>query len=53
MLSKYGLAGVDPGFQVRVGVEFKKLRVFRVKNHDFMPKNHIFSNFRGGEDGLS
>jgi hypothetical protein len=21
--------------------------VFRVKNHDFMPKNHIFSNFRG------
>ena len=24
--------------------------VFRVKNHDFMPKkNHIFSNFRGGE----
>ena len=24
------------------------LGVFRVKNHDFMPKNHIFSNFRGG-----
>ena len=23
-------------------------RVFRVKNHDFTPKNHIFSNFRGG-----
>ena len=22
--------------------------VIRVKNHDFMPKNHIFSNFRGG-----
>jgi hypothetical protein len=22
--------------------------VFRVKNHDFMPKNHIFSKFRGG-----
>ena len=22
--------------------------VFRVKNHDFMPKNHIFSNFGGG-----
>jgi hypothetical protein len=21
--------------------------VFRVKNHDFMPKNHVFSNFRG------
>jgi hypothetical protein len=22
--------------------------VFRVKNHDFTPKNHIFSNFKGG-----
>ena len=40
----------DPGFQVR-GVHLKKLRraeggakifgVFRVKNHDFTPKNHI------------
>jgi hypothetical protein len=39
------------------GVHLKKLRraeggakifgVFRVKNHDFTPKNHIFSNFRG------
>ena len=24
----------------------KILGVFRVKNHDFTPKNHIFSNFR-------
>ena len=24
--------------------------VFRVKNHDFTPKNHISSNFRGGPD---
>ena len=23
-------------------------RVFRVKNHDFTQKNHIFTNFRGG-----
>ena len=40
------------------GAHIKKLRraegdakifgVFRVKNHDFTPKNHIFSNFRGG-----
>jgi hypothetical protein len=38
------------------GAHLKKLRraeggtkifgVFRVKNHDFMQKNHIFSNFR-------
>ena len=51
-------AGADPGFQVRGGGHLKKLRraeggakffgVFRVKNHDFTPKNHIFSNFRGG-----
>jgi hypothetical protein len=48
--------GGDPGFQG--GMHIKKLRraeggtkifgVFRVKNHDFTPKNHIFSNFRGG-----
>ena len=40
------------------GAHLKKLRraeggakifgVFRVKNYDFTPKNHIFSNFRGG-----
>ena len=51
-------AGADPGFQVREGPHLKKLRraerdanifgVFRVKNHDFTPKNHIFSNFREG-----
>ena len=39
------------------GAHLKKLRraergatffgVFRVKNHDFKPKNHIFPNFRG------
>jgi hypothetical protein len=26
----------------------KIVGVFRVKNHDFTPKNNIFSNFRGG-----
>ena len=50
--------GADPGFQVGGGGYLKKLRraegaerivgVFRVKNHDFTPKNHIFSNCRGG-----
>jgi hypothetical protein len=25
--------------------------VFRVKNHDFTPKIHIFSNFKGGAPG--
>ena len=51
------LSGADPGFPVR-GAHLKKMRraeggakivgVFRVKNHDFTPKNDIFSNFRGG-----
>ena len=51
-------SGADPGFKDRGGVHLKKLRraegganifgVFRVKNHDFTPKNHIFSNSRGG-----
>ena len=50
------IAGADPGFQVR-GAHLKELYraevganffgVFRVKNHDFTPKNHIFSNCRG------
>jgi hypothetical protein len=49
--------GADPGFQVTGGgVHLKKLGrpkggakivgVFRVKNHDFTPKNNIFSNFQ-------
>ena len=43
------------------GAHLKKLRraeggakivgVFRLKNHDFTPKNHIFSNFRGARAG--
>ena len=51
-------AGADPGFQVRGGGALKRIApsgggakifgVFRVKNHDFTPKNLIFSNFRGG-----
>ena len=49
-------SGADPGYQVR-RAHLKKLRraegganifgVFRVKNHDFTPKNHIFSNCEG------
>ena len=39
------ITGADPGFQVR-GCALKfAFGVFRVKNHDFTPKNHIFSNF--------
>jgi hypothetical protein len=51
------VTGADPGFQVRGGANLKKLHraeggakivgVFRVKNHDFTPKNHIFSNCGG------
>ena len=31
----------------------KILGVFRVKNHDFTPKNHIFFNFRGARAGCA
>jgi hypothetical protein len=58
--SELQYSGVDPGFQVR-GAHLIKLHrveggakifgVFCVKNHDFMPKNLIFSNFRGGGAG--
>ena len=54
--SKYS-SGADRGFQVKGGA-LKKIApseggakifgVFRVKNNDFTPKNHIFTNFRGG-----
>ena len=54
-----GIGGADPGFQVRGGAHLKKLRreegvfgVFRVKNHDFTPKNHIFSNCRGRHENF-
>ena len=50
--------GADPGFQVGGVAHLKKLRraegganivgVFRVKNHDFTPKNNIFSILWGG-----
>jgi hypothetical protein len=48
------LPGADPGFQVR-GCTLKNCAEhfwgIRVKNHDFKPKNHIFSNFKGGGEG--
>jgi hypothetical protein len=47
----------------KLGGALKKLRraeggakffgVFRVKNHDFTPKNLIFSNFRGARAGCA
>ena len=40
------IAGADPGFQV-MGGALKKIGVFCVKNHDFTPKNLIFSNCGG------
>ena len=53
MSAKIHYPGADPGFQVR-GAHLNNLRqaeggakifgVFREKNHDFTPKNHIFFN---------
>ena len=55
--------GADPRFQVRGrGAHLKKLRraerganifgVFRVKKHDFTPKNHILSNCGGRREKI-
>ena len=54
-------AGADPGFQVR-GAHLKKSHraegdakifgVFRLKNHDFTTKNHIFSNCGGRRENF-
>jgi hypothetical protein len=49
-LFRYTHTGADPGFQVTGGALKKLPRaeggakifgIFRVKNHDFTPKNHI------------
>ena len=53
--------GVDPGFQVRggalrkiapIGGRRENFGVFRVKNNDFTPKNHIFSNCGGRRENF-
>jgi hypothetical protein len=56
------IPGADPGFQARGGAHLNKLRraegganilgVFRVKNHDFTPKNYIFSNCGGRRENI-
>jgi hypothetical protein len=61
LFNRYYTSGADPGFQVR-GAHLKKLRrveegakyfgVFRVKNHDFTPKNYIVSNCGGRRENF-
>jgi hypothetical protein len=54
MFSWMSFSVADPGLErahlkklCRAEGDAKCFRVFRVKNHDITPKNHIFSNFRG------
>jgi len=47
-IQDFKLGGADLKKSRRAEGGAKIFRVFRVKNHDFMQKNHIFSNFRGG-----
>ena len=44
---KVGGGGAHLKKMRRAGGGAKLFGGFRVKNHDFTPKNHIFSNFRG------
>ena len=43
-------SGADAGFQDRGGTLF--LGVFCVNNHNYMPKNHIFSNCGGRHENF-
>jgi hypothetical protein len=43
-------SGADPGFQVRGGALKFFFGVFRVKNHDLTPKNHIFPILGGSRE---
>ena len=45
-------AEADPGFQVRGGGA-KMFGVFRVKNHNFTPKNHFFPILGGAHAGCA
>ena len=61
LCSKIYLQGRIQDFKLGGGRHLNKLRrveggakiveVFRVKNHDFTPKKHMFSNFRGWGGG--
>ena len=46
-IQDFKLGGVQLKKLPRVEGGAKILGGFRVKNHDFMPKNHIFFNLRG------
>ena len=52
-IQDFKLGGVDLKKLCRAEGGRKIFGVFRVKNHDFMPKNHIFSNFRGARAGYA
>ena len=45
-IQDFKLGGTDLKNLCRAEGGTKIFGAFRVKNHDFMPKNHIFSNFR-------
>jgi hypothetical protein len=49
--SGWRIAGVDPGVRRAEGGA-KIFGVFRVKNHDFAQKNHIFSNCGGRRENF-
>ena len=58
----YRYQGRIQDFKLGEGAQLKKMRraeggakifgVFRVKNHDFTPKNHIFSNCGGRRNNI-
>ena len=51
MLKTYGLQGRIQDFKLG-GAHLNFFRVFRVKIHDFTPKNHIFPNSGGRRENI-
>ena len=51
MLKTYGLQGRIQDFKLG-GAHLNFFRVFRVKIHDFTPKNHIFPNSGGRRENF-
>ena len=52
-MQDFKLGGGGGGARKKIAPSGVSIGVFRVKNHDFTPANHIFSNFRGARAGCA
>ena len=52
-IQDFNLGGAHLKKNCASGGRHENVGVFRMKNHDFTPKNHIFSHFRGARAGCA